>query len=80
MTKTMRCEGYRRSGDAFNLGPVRWEQCGNDAAVSLTVLLKPEQDGTEHNFPVCQECWQEAIQNEIPIHQVKPITLCTPQS
>lgn len=79
MTKNIRCEGYRRSAETFNLGPARWEHCESDATVLITVLLKTTQDGDVKHFPACQDCWQEAIQNEIPIHEVKPIQLCIAQ-
>ena len=63
-----RCEGYRRYGGAFTLGPVRWEQCKNDAAVTLTV----EQETTER-MRACMECWNEAKERGIKIHGAEPL-------
>ena len=57
---TYRCEGWRRHGGAFTFGPVKWEQCENDATVMLTVI----QDGKQTVQPACQECWQEGSDNE----------------
>jgi hypothetical protein len=65
----MRCEVWRRYGGAFTFGPVRWEQCKNDAIVSLTV----QQDGQPKTCPVCMKCWREAISNEIEIKNVVPL-------
>jgi len=63
------CEGWRRYGGAFTLGPVRWEQCKSDA----TVMLKLEQDGKEQTLPACHVCWDEAIDKGIRIIEAKPI-------
>lgn len=63
-----RCEGWRRYGGAFTLGPVRWEQCKNDATVTLTV----EQETTER-MPACMECWREAQERGIKIHASEPL-------
>lgn len=72
----MRCEGWRRFGGAFTLGPVRWEQCKNDAIVSIKV----KQDDGEGIFPACKTCWKEAIANkDIKIIEVVPLneeTVC----
>lgn len=74
-TKPQRCEGFRRYGGAFTLGPVKWEQCKNDA----TVMLKLAQDNEPaKDFPACNECWQEALENKITILKSSPI--CQPQS
>jgi len=54
--KTVRCEGFRRYGGAFTLGPVRWEQCKEKA----TVQLRIKQDGKKQSFPACDTCWREA--------------------
>lgn len=64
----MRCKGWRRTGGAFNLGPVKWEQCTKDAVVILEVV----QDGKTEEFPGCQECWQEAIDSGIQINSSRP--------
>jgi hypothetical protein len=64
----MQCEGYRRTGGAFTIGPVKWEQCPNDAVVKLTVLQDPNDEDSETAvFPACLKCWKEALENEIPI-------------
>lgn len=54
----MRCEGWIRKGGAFTLGPVVWEQCENEAVVSLKGV-----QGDNENFeqPACMECWNMAI-------------------
>jgi len=65
----MRCEGWRRNGGAFTFGPVKWEQCKNDAIVLLTV----EQDGTVEELPACSACWQECLDNGIQINSSRPI-------
>jgi hypothetical protein len=64
----VRCEGWRRYGGAFTLGPVRWEQCSNEAIVMLTV----KQEKVE-NLPACKACWQEAIDKKIEIVKAEPI-------
>lgn len=63
-----RCEGYRRYGGAFTLGPVRWEQCKNDGLVMLEV--KQEQ---VEKMPACMECWNEAKEKGIKILSADPI-------
>ena len=65
----MRCEGYRRRGGAFTLGPVKWEQCEEEAAVRLTV----KQDNKVSQFPACMVCWNEAIATAIEIQAVVPL-------
>lgn len=65
----MRCEGQRRYGGAFSLGPVHWEQCSNDATVMLTV----EQDGETTTLPGCNQCWTECIENGLKVIEAKPI-------
>ena len=64
-----RCEGWRRYGGAFTLGPVEWRQCENDAIV----LLKVRQEKIEE-LPACAECWKEVLENKIEILESKPIT------
>jgi len=65
----MRCEGYRRYGGAFTLGPVQWEQCSYDATIILTVV----QDGKTQTMPACGKCWKEAVENKIEIKSVGEI-------
>ena len=59
----MRCQGYRRYGGAFSLGPVVWRQCKEDAVATLTVV----QDGKEELFPACVVCWAECVNTGIQI-------------
>jgi hypothetical protein len=63
------CEGYRRYGGAFTLGPVRWEQCDSPAEVSITV----QQGSVTKTFPCCTVCWQEAINNTMTILNCVPL-------
>ena len=71
MTATMRCEGQRRQGGAFSLGPVTWVQCSSPA----TVMLKLRQDGEIVEVPGCNACWNECIENdEIKVLSVRPLT------
>jgi hypothetical protein len=67
--RATRCEGYRRYGGAFTLGPVRWEQCPENAIVTLTV----EQPGGSAVFPACAICWKEAVEKKIKILKAQPI-------
>lgn len=63
----MRCEGMRRRGNAFTLGPVRWRQCENDAVV----ILKVRQEVIAE-FPACLVCWNEAVERQMEIHSACP--------
>ncbi len=66
----MQCEGWRRRGGAFSLGPVTWEQCKNDATVNIEV----KQEGEVSTLPGCQECWKECIANKgIEVISATPI-------
>jgi hypothetical protein len=65
-----RCEGFRRHGGAFSLGPVTWEQCCETATVLLTVT----QDGETQTLPACPTCWEEARNTKgITVTDAKPI-------
>jgi hypothetical protein len=64
-----RCEGFRRYGGAFTLGPVRWEQCKNRSVVTLEIV----QDGKTQSLPSCATCWSEAIEKKIQIKSATPI-------
>lgn len=64
-----RCEGWRRTGGAFTLGPVRWQQCENTAIVRLTVT----QAGETEQISACLECWREATGREIEILEAVPL-------
>lgn len=65
----MQCEGWIRTGGAFTLGPVKWEQCKSDAVVELTVI----QDEKQETFPACQICWKEGIEKSIVIKEITPL-------
>ena len=65
-----RCEGWRRTGGAFTLGPVVWNQCENEGEVMLTTKMKGEKKQT---LPACKTCWQECIDKGIRILNVSPI-------
>lgn len=64
----MRCEGWRRKGGAFTLGPVKWSQCENEAVVMLRVKQE-----TEQGLPACMDCWKEAIERGIEILDSRPL-------
>ena len=64
-----RCEGWRRYGGVFTFGPVQWVQCENNAIVILTV----SQDKVTRQ-PSCLDCWEEAIEREIPILSARAIS------
>ena len=64
-----RCEGYRRYGGVFTLGPVKWEQCKENAIVTLKV----KQDNKIETSLACQTCWNECLDNKIEIIEAKPI-------
>lgn len=64
-----RCEGQRRFGGAFTLGPVEWEQCKKEGIVMMTFM----DDGETKTLPACKECWSESIENGIDIIAVVPI-------
>ena len=71
----MRCEGYRRTGGAFTLGPVKWEQCKNDAVV----MMEFKHDGEVQTLPACRECLGEAHSAE-ESNQVECVFYATPIS
>jgi hypothetical protein len=65
----MRCEGWRRKGGAFTLGPTKWSQCENQSVVMLRVKQE-----TEEELSACMECWKEAIERGINIFDSRPLT------
>lgn len=65
----IQCEGWRRYGGAFTLGPVKWEQCKNEAVIVLTM----KQDGEVQEWPACLDCWIEGQKKGIEIISSKPI-------
>ena len=76
-SNSMHCEGYRRRGGAFSLGPMTWEQCPNNAVVILTLKQKGEPKG---EMPACAKCWEEARDPRwgIKIISAKPILEAKP--
>lgn len=64
----MRCEGWRRTGGAFSLGPPTWSQCDNNA----TVMLDIEQEDRQQ-MPACNMCWSEAKEVGLKIHNADPL-------
>ncbi len=67
----LQCQGFRRYGGAFTLGPVNWVQCTNIAVVNLTFT---QSDEPETTLPACMTCWEEALVNEqIQIIRAAPI-------
>ena len=76
--KKQQCEGWKRTGGAFSFGPVRWDQCENDATVTLTVKQK-EESGCKwvklKPLPSCTDCWNECIESKaIKVIEAVPIT------
>lgn len=67
--KPLRCEGWRRHGGAFTLGPVKWVQC----EAAPIVMLKFEEDHNCKTLPACNTCWKECIAAGVKILEVKPI-------
>jgi len=65
----MRCEGFRRYGGAFTLGPIEWEQCEENAIVYITTRI----NNKKQIIPSCKKCWEESIENGIKIIEVKPV-------
>lgn len=65
----VQCEGWRRHGGAFTLGPIQWKQCPSRALVVLKVI----QDDGETDQPSCLSCWNEALTHRIEILEATPI-------
>lgn len=53
-----RCEGWRRYGGAFSLGPVSWEQCKDNATVTAVFTNLGDKKGKR--MPACDHCLREA--------------------
>ena len=69
--ESVKCEGMRRRGGAFTLGPVEWEQCSNDAIV----MLKVKQDDGTGEFPGCDACWRECRETKgMKVLEARPLT------
>ena len=65
------CEGWRRTGGAFSFGPVRWDQCENEAVVTITVIQEGKQ---EEPMPACMTCWQECEStSDITVLRAEPL-------
>lgn len=65
-----RCEGYRRHGGAFTLGPVRWAQCINSATMRLRIQ---QPSGSTVELPACPVCLQECRENKLTILDILPV-------
>jgi hypothetical protein len=72
--RRVRCEGWRRHGGAFTLGPVTWEQCKNDGIVTLK--FKDADTGKVKTLPACKECWAECLENGIKIIEERGSASC----
>lgn len=68
-TNKVQCEGYRRYGGAFTLGPVKWVQCEENATVTLTAV----QNSEVKKLQICIACWKEAIENDVAIIDAVPM-------
>ena len=64
------CEGWRRYGGAFTLGPVLWKRCKRPGEVILTFK---DESGKTKSLPACKVCWDECISNKVTILEVLPI-------
>ena len=70
--KNKQCDGWRRYGGAFTLGPPKWEQCTNEATVELEIV----QDGKKSEMAACNLCWEEACNTpSITIKSALPLGL-----
>lgn len=66
-----RCEGWRRHGGAFTLGPVTWTQCKNQGIVTLK--FQDADSGKVKTLPACRECWTECLATGVKIIEARPI-------
>lgn len=55
----LKCEGMRRYGGAFSLGPPRWVPCEEKPIVMLT--LRQGASIEKQEMPACKTCWEEAL-------------------
>ena len=63
------CDGWRRYGGAFSLGPIIWKQCPNEAIVELEIV----QDNKKSKMAACNSCWEEALDTpSIIIESARP--------
>lgn len=65
--KSLQCQGWRRTGGAFSLGPVTWNQCEEIPAVMLIVK------GQTEPMAACGICWNECIETGVEILTATPI-------
>jgi hypothetical protein len=70
-TGSARCEGWRRHGGAFTLGPVTWKQC--EAQGIVTLKFKDPESGKVRTLPACKECWAECLATGVTIIEARPI-------
>lgn len=68
--KALRCDGWRRTGNAFSFGPMIWTQCENDAVVLLTV---EQEGGIVEDSPACAACWEEGRKLGLKQLDARPI-------
>lgn len=66
-----RCEGWRRNGGVFRLGPVTWKQCENQGIVTLK--FRDAKSRKVKTLPACKECWSECLTTGVKIIEAKPI-------
>lgn len=66
-----RCEGWRRDGGAFTLGPVKWKQCEANGVVELR--FEDQDTGKQKILPACKECWAECLATGVMIIEARPI-------
>lgn len=66
---SVRCEGWRRRGGAFTLGPVTWKQC--EAQGIVTLKFKDDR-GKVKTLPACKECWAECLATGVTIIEARP--------
>lgn len=70
MSEHKQCEGWRRYGGAFTMGPPKWDRCGENAIV----ILRVESNSEEKDVLACLKCWKEAEKSGgMSILSVKPL-------
>lgn len=66
------CEGWRRYGGAFTMGPVTWEQCKEKATVM--VEGKNHDETLYKTLPMCDTCLREAqTTTGVKVRKITPI-------
>jgi hypothetical protein len=72
MKKKTQCEGWRRYGGVFTLGPVKWEQCKETATVTALITNPDEKP---KGFAACDHCLIEALTTTgMKVAKIKPIS------